>query len=61
MDLNITDKAFLVGGAGSGLGHAVARRLLAEGARVLAVARSAGGLKKRNRNFQAGQPHNKQT
>ncbi len=40
MDLKIFDKHFIVGGAGSGLGRAVALVLAAEGAHVLAVART---------------------
>lgn len=51
MDLKITDKAFIVGGAGSGLGNAVARRLLDEGARVLVVARSAGPLESLEKHY----------
>lgn len=40
MDLQIKDQFFVVGGAGSGLGKAIALALAAEGARVLAIARS---------------------
>lgn len=39
MDLNIKDKLFLVGGATSGFGRAVALQLVEEGAKVIAVAR----------------------
>lgn len=39
MDLHIQDQCFLVTGASSGFGRAVAERLLTEGARVIAVAR----------------------
>ncbi|MEX0721806.1 MAG: SDR family oxidoreductase [Balneolaceae bacterium] len=39
MDLNLTNQLFLICGASSGFGRAVAERLLAEGANVLAVAR----------------------
>lgn len=39
MDLNLTNKNFLICGASSGFGRAVAETLLAEGARVIAVAR----------------------
>ncbi|MBE0650233.1 MAG: SDR family oxidoreductase [Bacteroidales bacterium] len=44
MDLKIKDQYFLVGGAGSGFGRAVALSLAAEGARVLAVSRTAEKL-----------------
>lgn len=39
MDLHITDQLFIVGGATSGFGKAIVTALLAEGARVIAVAR----------------------
>ena len=39
MDLNLKDKRFLVCGATSGFGGAVAQNLLAEGAKIIAVAR----------------------
>lgn len=39
MDLGLTDRAFVVTAASSGLGRATARQLVAEGARVLLVAR----------------------
>lgn len=39
MDLGLTDKVFVVGGGSSGLGHAVARALVEERARVLLVSR----------------------
>ena len=45
MDLGIKDQLFLVGGATSGFGRAVAEALAAEGAHVIAVARSAEQLK----------------
>jgi len=44
MDLQVKDQFFIVGGASSGLGKAVALRLLEEGANVLGVARGAEGL-----------------
>ena len=44
MDLGLTDKAFLIGGASRGLGLAIAEQLVAEGARVLLVARDADAL-----------------
>ena len=40
MELHLENKAFVVGGASSGLGRAVAEQLVAEGARVLLVARN---------------------
>jgi 3-oxoacyl-[acyl-carrier protein] reductase len=40
MDLSIKEKLFIVTGASSGLGYAVLKRLLDEGADVIAVARS---------------------
>ena len=42
MDLGLADRRFLVGGASRGLGAAVARTLLAEGARVAGASRDAG-------------------
>jgi 3-oxoacyl-[acyl-carrier protein] reductase len=44
MDLGIADRSFLVTGASSGLGRAVAERLLAEKAKVIVVARNLSGL-----------------
>src|SRR5215212_4705521 len=44
MELHLENKAFVVGGASSGLGRAVAEQLIAEGARVLLVARNADAL-----------------
>ncbi len=44
MNLNIKDEYFIVGGAGSGFGRAVALALAAEGARVLAVSRTGSKL-----------------
>lgn len=44
MDLQLKDKLFLVGGATAGFGHAVARKLISEGARIIAVARTAEHL-----------------
>ena len=46
MNLKIKDKYFVVSGASSGFGHAIALRLVAEGARVLAVARTQKKLEK---------------
>ena len=41
MDLELTDRVFLVTAASSGLGRATAEQLVAEGARVVLVARRA--------------------
>ena len=45
MDLKIKQHAFIVTGASSGLGRAVAERLLSEGAVVIACARKLNMLK----------------
>ena len=44
MDLNLGGKAFVVGGASRGIGRAIATELVAEGARVLLLARDAHSL-----------------
>ena len=44
MDLQLTDKVFLVTGGSRGLGLATARALVAEGARVVLAARSPEGV-----------------
>jgi 3-oxoacyl-[acyl-carrier protein] reductase len=44
MDLQVKDQLFIVGGATSGFGKAIAAALLQEGARVIAVARGADKL-----------------
>jgi 3-oxoacyl-[acyl-carrier protein] reductase len=44
VNLGLEDKAFVVGGASRGLGLAVARELVAEGARVLLVSRNVEAL-----------------
>ena len=44
MDLQLTDTVAIVTGASRGLGRAAAEALAAEGARVVAAARSAGAL-----------------
>lgn len=51
MDLQIKDHLFIVGGASSGLGRAVASRLLQEGASVIGVARGADALKEMETKF----------
>ena len=45
MDLQINNQFFIVGGATSGFGQAIATALLAEGAHVLAIARDEDKLK----------------
>lgn len=45
MDLQLTDQNFLVCGASSGLGRAVAERLIREGANIIVVARREEKLK----------------
>lgn len=44
MDLQLSNQLFIVGGATSGFGHAVAKALYAEGAQVIAIARGAEKL-----------------
>jgi 3-oxoacyl-[acyl-carrier protein] reductase len=44
VDLSLDNKTFVVGGASSGLGRAVTEQLIAEGARVLLVARNTDAL-----------------
>ena len=57
MDLRLADKNFVVGGASSGLGRAVAEALVAEGARVLLVARGAEGLERASAELGEGASH----
>lgn len=45
MNLQLKDQLFIVGGATSGLGKAVAETLLAEGANIIAIARNEEKLK----------------
>ncbi len=45
MELSLNDKSFVVGGASGGLGKAIAEQLVAEGARVLLVARNEDSLR----------------
>lgn len=52
MDLKLTDQQFIVCGASSGFGEAIARLLLLEGARVILVARRGNVLKEKFRNFE---------
>ncbi len=49
MNIDISGKLFIVGGATSGLGGAVAQALLAEGANIVAVARSLENLEELKR------------
>ena len=44
MDLALTDKTALVGGASMGIGYGIARTLAEEGARVVITARREAGL-----------------
>ncbi|HMM10850.1 MAG TPA: SDR family oxidoreductase [Bacteroidales bacterium] len=57
MDLKISGQYFVVTGAGSGFGRAVAEALLAEGAIVLAVARTAGVLESFCNQYPSGNLH----
>ncbi|MEN0046146.1 MAG: hypothetical protein AAF806_03695 [Bacteroidota bacterium] len=41
MNLNLNNQLFLVGGATSGFGNAIAKALVGEGAKVIAIARGA--------------------
>ncbi|MCA6452419.1 MAG: SDR family NAD(P)-dependent oxidoreductase, partial [Chitinophagaceae bacterium] len=45
MNLQMHDQLFIIGGATSGFGKAIAEALLAEGARIIAVARGEEKLK----------------
>lgn len=51
MDLQLKDQLFIVGGASSGFGRAIATSLAKEGARVIAVARNEGKLKELEKQF----------
>lgn len=51
MDLKIKEKSFVVGGAGSGFGKAIAEGLAREGASVLAVSRTESKLKNLQKQF----------
>ncbi|MFH0999598.1 MAG: SDR family NAD(P)-dependent oxidoreductase, partial [Bacteroidota bacterium] len=46
MNLNIKNQSFLVCGAASGFGRAIAEELIQEGARVIVTARRENELKK---------------
>lgn len=54
MDLSIKDKLFIVGGATSGFGKSITERLIAEGAKVFAVARKEDRLEDLKKRY-AGQ------
>jgi 3-oxoacyl-[acyl-carrier protein] reductase len=45
MDLNISNKTFIICGATSGFGQAIAKQLMQEGARIIAIARNEEKLK----------------
>jgi NADP-dependent 3-hydroxy acid dehydrogenase YdfG len=49
MDLRLTDKVAVVTGASKGIGLAVTKALVEEGARVVAGARTTAGLKELDR------------
>ena len=51
MDLKLTDQRFIVCGASSGFGAAIARQLLTEGARVVLVARRGDQLREKFGHF----------
>jgi 3-oxoacyl-[acyl-carrier protein] reductase len=51
MDLKLTDQRFIVCGASSGFGEAIARQLLIEGARVVLVARRGDQLREKFGHF----------
>lgn len=51
MNLEMTDHRFIVCGASSGFGEAIARRLLTEGARVVLVARRGNTLREKFGHF----------
>lgn len=51
MNLEITDQRFIVCGASSGFGEAIARQLLIEGARVILVARRGDQLREKFGHF----------
>jgi 3-oxoacyl-[acyl-carrier protein] reductase len=49
MNLRLRDKTFLVTGATSGFGHSVSGRLLAEGAKIIVVARTESKIREMER------------
>jgi len=52
MDLKIADQRFIICGASSGFGHAIAKQLLIEGASIVAVARRGDKLNEQFHHFQ---------
>lgn len=52
MDLKLKNQRFIVCGASSGFGQAIATQLLLEGARVVVVARRGDKLREVYRNFE---------
>ena len=51
MDLGIKDKLFIVTGASAGLGNGVAKALLNENAKIIAIAREPGKLNELAKSF----------
>ena len=45
MNINISDQRFIICGATSGFGHAIAKQIISEGGHILAVARGEEKLK----------------
>ncbi len=51
MDLNIVNKAYIVGGAGAGFGRSISEQLAENGAKVLAISRTESKLKSLKQKF----------
>lgn len=54
MDINIQHQLFIVGGATSGFGEAIAHALLSEGAQIIAIARNKDKLAELENKFKGG-------